>query len=48
MPKHTVMKVLKIIDKEKHWKAARYKWFISYGVIIIQMTVDFSLGTTVK
>ena len=45
MPRHIVIKLAKIKDKEKLLKAAREKRQITYRGTPIRLTTDFSAGT---
>ena len=45
MPRHTVIKLAKIKDKEKLLKAAREKRQIAYKGTPIRLTADFSAET---
>ena len=45
MPRHIVIKLAKIKDKEKLWKAAREKQQITYKETPISLTADFSAET---
>ena len=45
MPRHIVIKLAKIKDKEKLLKAAREKWQITYKGTPIRLTADFSAET---
>ena len=44
-PRHIVIKLAKIKDKEKLLKAAREKWQITYTGTPIRLTADFSAET---
>ena len=44
-PRHIVIKLTKIKDKEKLLKATREKWQITYKGITIRLTADFSAET---
>ena len=45
MPRHIVIKLAKIKDKEKLMKAAREKWQITYKGTPIRLTADFLADT---
>ena len=45
MPRHIVIKLAKIKDKEKLWKAAREKQQITCKGTPIRLTADFSAET---
>ena len=45
MPRHIVIKLTKIKDKEKLLKAIREKWQITYKGTPIRLTADFSAET---
>ena len=45
MPRHIVIKLAKIKDKEKLLIAAREKWQITYKGTPIRLTADFSAET---
>ena len=42
MPRHTIIKISKIKDKERILKAAREKQLVTYRGVPIRLSADFS------
>ena len=41
-PRHIIIKMPKVEDKERILKAAREKWLVNYRVVLIRLSADFS------
>ena len=45
-PRHIIIKMPKVKDKERNFKAAREKQLVTYGAVPLRLSADFSKETS--